>query len=84
MFKAKIYGAGSIGAHYAHELVNNGFEVDIFDISKDALLRFKKKIYPINLQLFSDLYQPEKLSIISRLYPSMMHSCNGFELVMLK
>ena len=44
----------------------------------------KKKIYPINLQLFSDLYQPEKLSIISHFYPSMMHSCNGFELVMLK
>lgn len=54
MFKAKIYGAGSIGAHYANALVNNGFEVDIFDISKDALLRFKKKIYPIRYKFFSD------------------------------
>ena len=52
MFKAKIYGAGSIGAHYAHALVNNGFEVDIFDISKDALLRFKKKFILLDISFF--------------------------------
>lgn len=54
MFKAKIYGAGSIGAHYAHALVNNSFEVDVFDISRDALFRFEKKIYPSRYKFFSD------------------------------
>ena len=53
MYKAKIYGAGSIGAHYAHALVNNNFEVDIYDISKLALESFKKKLYPGRYKRFS-------------------------------
>lgn len=61
MFKAKIYGAGSIGAHYAHALVNNGFEVEIFDISKDALFRFEKEIYPSRYKFFS-----KKITILQK------------------
>ena len=44
--KVKIYGAGSIGNHLAHASRNLNWEVDVCDISKDALRRTKDVIYP--------------------------------------
>lgn len=45
-YKVKIYGAGSIGNHYANQYINRGWSVTIFDIDKKALLRTKNLIYP--------------------------------------
>ena len=44
--KIKIYGAGSIGNHYAYSYSKAGCEVTIFDIDKNALKRTKNLIYP--------------------------------------
>lgn len=66
MFKAKIYGAGSIGAHYANSLVNNGFKVYVYDISSEALERFKNKLYPERYGSFNkkiNLLKKDDLSI---------------------
>ena len=37
--------------NYAHALVNNSFEVDVLDISRDALFRFEKFILQIQIFL---------------------------------
>ena len=44
--KVKIYGAGSIGNHLAHASRNLNWEVDVCDISKNALSRTRDVIYP--------------------------------------
>ena len=44
--KVKIYGAGSIGNHYANSYINNGCAVTIYDIDIKALQRTKNFIYP--------------------------------------
>ncbi len=46
MFSVKIYGAGSIGNHYAYALRRRSWKVKIFDTDQKALIRMKKKIYP--------------------------------------
>ena len=46
MFKVKIYGAGSIGNHYAYAFRKRSWHVKIFDNDKKALLRMKNDIYP--------------------------------------
>lgn len=45
--RVKIYGAGSIGNHLAHASRRMGWEVDIVDIDKKALIRTKNDIYPL-------------------------------------
>ena len=44
--KVKIFGAGSIGNHLANASRKLDWEVDIYDISDDALDRTKNMIYP--------------------------------------
>lgn len=44
--KILIYGAGSIGNHYANGFVERGHEVIVTDISEIALNRMKNDIYP--------------------------------------
>ena len=44
----------------------------------------EKKVVPINLRLFSEACDPQKLSVINKLYPAMKHSCDGFQLAMVK
>ena len=44
----------------------------------------EKRINPIDLQIFGDLYKSEKLSAITRFNPMMTHSCAGFEVMMMK
>ena len=44
--KVKIFGAGSIGNHLAHASRKLSWEVDVFDIDKQALDRMKEEIYP--------------------------------------
>lgn len=60
-----IFGAGSVGVHYARAWSKLGSSVDVFDISPDALRRFQNQIWPeryrgpmpptINLQRLEDL-----------------------------
>ena len=45
-YSVKIYGAGSIGNHYANQYVGRGWRVSIYDKDQKALLRTKKLIYP--------------------------------------
>ena len=45
-FSVKIYGAGSIGNHYAYALRRRSWKVRVFDTDQQALIRMKKKIYP--------------------------------------
>lgn len=42
----KIIGAGSVGNHYAHACRRIGWDVDITDVSGEALRRTKEFIYP--------------------------------------
>ena len=42
----KIYGAGSIGNHFSHAALRMGWNVDVYDIDKNALTRMKNEIYP--------------------------------------
>ncbi|ABV51080.1 Dehydrogenase-like protein [Prochlorococcus marinus str. MIT 9215] len=44
--RVKIFGAGSIGNHLSNAARSLGWEVDICDISNDALERTKNLIYP--------------------------------------
>jgi len=46
MKNVKIYGAGSIGNHLANAARTLGWNVDIFDIDPEALVRTKEDIYP--------------------------------------
>jgi predicted dehydrogenase len=46
MTKVKIYGAGSIGNHYAYAFRKRSWDVKIFDTDDKALTRMKKEIYP--------------------------------------
>ena len=62
----------------------NRYSYEEFVSLFDSALFSEKKIYPIGLRPLGDLYQPEKQSLISRLYPSMKQSCKGFELAMMK
>lgn len=44
--KILIYGAGSIGNHYANGFIQRGHEISVTDISNLALERMKNDIYP--------------------------------------
>ena len=33
-YKFKIYGAGSIGAHFTNQLINYASKIDIYDLDK--------------------------------------------------
>lgn len=46
MRRIKIYGAGSIGNHFAHASRRLGWEVTVCDVSPAALERMKQQIYP--------------------------------------
>ena len=46
MKKALIYGAGSIGNHFAHALTKMGCKVYVEDISIEALERMRSQLYP--------------------------------------
>lgn len=46
MIKVKIFGAGSIGNHYAHACIQKKWSVTVYDIDKNALTRMKNTIYP--------------------------------------
>lgn len=59
----KILGAGSIGNHMSHAASSLGWQVDLCDVSEDALARTRDSIYPgrygawneaINLHLVED------------------------------
>jgi predicted dehydrogenase len=41
-----IIGAGSIGNHFAHSFAKAGWEILVLDNNVEAILRFKKDIYP--------------------------------------
>ena len=44
--KILIYGAGSIGNHYANGFVERNHDISITDIDSSALNRMKNEIYP--------------------------------------
>ena len=44
--KVCIFGAGSVGVHYARAWSKRGAEVDVFDISAEALNRFSSSVWP--------------------------------------
>jgi len=46
MIKVKIYGAGSIGNHYAYACQRKKWDITIVDNDPKALIRMKKKIFP--------------------------------------
>ena len=46
MIKVKIYGAGSIGNHYAYGCIKKGWKVTVTDKDPIALERMKNKIFP--------------------------------------
>lgn len=46
MTKVKIYGAGSIGNHYAYACYKKGWKITIVDKDPKALVRMKQKIFP--------------------------------------
>ena len=46
MYKIKIYGAGSIGNHFAHASRSLGWEVHVCDLDRSALERMQHQIYP--------------------------------------
>ena len=52
--KILIYGAGSIGNHYANGFIERGHEVFVTDISEEALLRMKTDIYPSRYKHWND------------------------------
>ena len=49
--KILIYGAGSIGNHYANGFIERKHEVFVTDISKEALIRMKTDIYQIDTKI---------------------------------
>ena len=46
MTKVKIYGAGSIGNHYAYACYKKGWNVTVTDKDPAALERMRNKIFP--------------------------------------
>ena len=46
MFSVKIYGAGSIGNHYAYAFRKRYWDVTVFDTDPSALKRMKTLLYP--------------------------------------
>ncbi|OUX64068.1 MAG: hypothetical protein CBE41_04170 [Gammaproteobacteria bacterium TMED281] len=65
--KLIIFGAGSIGNHYANAAKKLGLDVEVFDTSEAALLRMKKQIYPERYGKWDDSikllnYKPELFS----------------------
>lgn len=52
--KILIYGAGSIGNHYANGFIERGHEVFVTDISEEALKRMKTDIYPSRYKHWND------------------------------
>ena len=46
MFSVKIYGAGSIGNHYAYAFRKRFWNVKVFDTDDKALMRMKNLLYP--------------------------------------
>ena len=52
--KVKIYGAGSIGNHYAFGCRQKNWQVTIFDKDPEALIRTKKKIYSLRYGKWDD------------------------------
>lgn len=46
MFSVKIYGAGSIGNHYAYAFRKKSWNIKVFDTDPKALLRMKNLLYP--------------------------------------
>ena len=46
MLKVLVIGAGSIGNHLANASRNKGWNVSIYDIDQEALIRTKEDIYP--------------------------------------
>ena len=46
MIKVKIYGAGSIGNHYAYACYKKKWNITIIDKDPKALVRMEKKIFP--------------------------------------
>ena len=46
MFNIKIYGAGSIGNHYAYAFRKRSWNVKVFDTDRVALVRMKELLYP--------------------------------------
>jgi len=57
----KIYGAGSIGNHYAHACINENWNVTIYDKDIKALIRTKKFIYPLRYKNWN-----KKINLISK------------------
>lgn len=64
-----IFGSGSIGNHFANACRKMKFAVNVTDVSSDALLRMKNKIYPsrylkwdnkIKLINYSNVFQLKK------------------------
>ena len=46
MFNVKIYGAGSVGNHYAYAFRRRSWNVKVFDTDHKALIRMKEMLYP--------------------------------------
>ena len=60
-YSVKIYGAGSIGNHYANTYIRRGWNVAIYDTDKKALIRTKKIIYPSRYGKWND-----KIELLSK------------------
>ena len=54
--------------------------IHIFNHSKFE----SKRIFPLNLKKIKDLYEQNKYLIISKKYPNMIHSCDGFAILFSK
>ena len=52
--RVKIFGAGSIGNHFANACRTLGWPVDVCDIDKAALTRMKESIYPSRYGVWDD------------------------------
>ena len=55
--KILIYGAGSIGNHYANGFIERNHDVFVTDIDSEALNRMKNEIYPSRYGKWNDSIQ---------------------------
>jgi predicted dehydrogenase len=54
MNRVSVIGAGSIGNHLSFSLRKAGFDVSVFDIDPNSLIRFKDDIYPKRYSKFDE------------------------------
>jgi nucleoside-diphosphate-sugar epimerase len=52
--KILIFGAGSIGNHFANASLKKNYEIYVTDIDNSALKRMKEKIFPSRYKKWDD------------------------------